>query len=81
VLHSFQLLAARRAPLGAVIVTVTERFARPGEDEPLARAVSEYLVVRIRGDWRLADRRPGGAFDPEALADALAELGEDPDSP
>jgi hypothetical protein len=75
VLHSFQLLAARRAPLGAAVVTVTERFSRPGADEPLDDAVSEYLVVRIGGEWRLADRRPGGAFDPEALADALAELG------
>lgn len=69
VLESFQLLAARRAPLGAAIVTVKERFWLGDPDVPLDRTVSEYLVARVDGQWRVVDRRPGGAFDDAAVAD------------
>jgi hypothetical protein len=69
VLESFQLLAARRAPLGAAIVTVKERFWLGERDVPLDRTVSEYLVARVDGQWRVVDRRPGGAFDDAAVAD------------
>jgi hypothetical protein len=72
VLESFQLLAARRAPLGAAIVTVKERFWLGDPDAPLDRTVSEYLVARVDGQWRVVDRRPGGTFDDSAIAEGYA---------
>lgn len=81
VLDSFQLLAARRAPRGAAVVTVTERYWIPDPDGALARAVSEYLVARVNGEWKVVDRRPGGAFDDAALADAYAGFFDEPAPP
>jgi hypothetical protein len=72
VLDSFQLLAVRRAPLGAAVVTVRERYWEGVPDGPLARVDSEYLVGRVDGAWRVADRRPGAAFDDAAVEDAYA---------
>lgn len=69
VLERFQLLAVRRATHGAAIVTVREVFWQAREpDEPLAREVSEYLVARVGGAWRVVARRPGGAFDDAEIA-------------
>lgn len=70
ILESFQLLAARRAPHGTAIVTVRERFGRP--PGPLDRTVSEYLVGRVDGQWRVIDRRPGGTFDDAAVVQGYA---------
>ncbi len=68
VLESFQLLAVRRAPLGAAVVTVRERFWRARDmAAPLEGSVSEYLVARVDGEWRVVDRRPGTAFDDDAV--------------
>jgi hypothetical protein len=72
VLESFQLLAARRAPLGAAVVTVRERFWIGDPDAPLDRTVSEYLVARVDGQWRVVDRRPGGTFDDSGIAEGYA---------
>ncbi|HEX9308817.1 MAG TPA: hypothetical protein VF894_15090 [Anaeromyxobacter sp.] len=73
VLESFQLLAARRAPRGAAVVTVRERFWLADlDDGALDRTVSEYLVARVGGEWRVVDRRPGAAFDDLALAEGYA---------
>jgi hypothetical protein len=72
VLESFQLLAARRAPLGAAVVTVKERFWLGDPDAPLDRTVSEYLVARVDGEWRIVDRRPSGSFDDAAIAEGYA---------
>jgi hypothetical protein len=72
VLESFQLLAARRAPLGAAVVTVNERFWVGADDAPSDRAISEYLVARVNGEWRVIDRRPGGAIDDAAVAETYA---------
>jgi hypothetical protein len=68
VLDSFQLLAVRRAPRGAAVVTVWERYWLGDREGPLERDVSEYLVARVNNAWRVIDRRPGGTFDDAALA-------------
>jgi hypothetical protein len=81
VLESFQLLAARRAPRGAAIVTVKERHWVSDPDETLVRSVSEYLVARVDGEWKVVDRRPGGVFDDAAVAGAYAGWFDDPAPP
>jgi hypothetical protein len=71
VLESFQLVAVRRAPRGAAVVTVVERLWDPSEPD-LAREVSEYLVGRVEGQWRVVDRREGATFDDAAVEAAYA---------
>jgi hypothetical protein len=66
VLESFRLVSVRWAPRGAAIVTVLERFWEPPAEE-LAREISEYLVGRVDGRWRVVDRRRGAAFDDLAV--------------
>jgi len=68
VLESFQLVAARRAPRGAAVVTVRERYWLGDRNAALDRSVSEYLVARVHGEWKVVDRRPGGTFDDDAVA-------------
>jgi hypothetical protein len=71
VLESFQLVSVRRAPRGAAVVTVVERLWEPPAAE-LGRQVSEYLVGRVDGRWRVVDRREGGAFDDAAVEASYA---------
>ncbi|WP_242336996.1 MULTISPECIES: hypothetical protein [Anaeromyxobacter] len=80
VLDSFQLLAVRRGPRATAVVTVEERYLDPAADaRRLLRTVSEYLVARAGGEWRIVDRRPGGAFDAAAIA-AYAGYWDEPAS-
>ncbi|HEY6867183.1 MAG TPA: hypothetical protein VI792_08000 [Candidatus Eisenbacteria bacterium] len=79
VLESFQLVAVRRAPQGAAVVTVAENFWRPPGAE-LERIVSEYLVARVHGEWKIVDRSPGQAFDDDTLRDAYAGFFDAPAS-
>jgi hypothetical protein len=65
-------MAARRAPLGAAVVTVRERYWLGGPDGAVEQAASEYLVARVDGEWKVVDRRPGGTFDDAAVADQYA---------
>jgi hypothetical protein len=82
VLESFQLLAVRRAPRAAAIVTVRERWWRPGRaDDALARSVSEYLVARVDGDWKVIDRRAGGGFADADVAGAYGRWFDAPPAP
>lgn len=67
VLESFQLLGVRRGPRGTAIVLVEERsWVADAPGAPPARSVSEYLVAREGPAWRVAGRRPGGAFDDDS---------------
>jgi hypothetical protein len=66
VLESFRLVSVRRAPRGAAIVTVVERLWEPPAVD-LARELSEYLVGRVDGRWRIVDRRRGTVFDDAAI--------------
>lgn len=69
VLDSFQLLAVRRGTRATAIVTVEERYLDAATGgKRLVRTVSEYLVGRAGGEWRVVDRREGGAFDARAIA-------------
>lgn len=76
VLESFQLVAVRRAVRGAAIVTVIESFWRP-PGIGLSRVVSEYLVARVDGEWKVVDRSPGVAFDDGVLAERYAGFFDD----
>lgn len=80
VLERFQLLAVRRAPLGSAVVTAREVWWAPADpDAPLAPVVSEYLVARVDGAWRVVARRPAGAFADEEVASRYAGWFDGPD--
>jgi hypothetical protein len=76
VLESFQLVAVRHAPRGAAVVTVKERFWRPGGR--LERTISEYLVARVDSKWKVVDRSPGAPFDDAELAVRYAGFFDEP---
>lgn len=77
VLESFQLVAVRRAPRGAAVVTVIESFWRP-PGTGLQRDTSEYLVARVDGEWKVVDRSAGRAFADEVLAVRYEGFFDDP---
>lgn len=79
VLESFQLVAVRRGSRGAAIVTVAESFWRP-PGVGLERTVSEYLVARVGGEWKVVDRSAGRAFDDTTLAERYEGFFDDPAS-
>ncbi len=76
VLESFQLVGVRRALPGAAVVTVAESFWRPPA-VGLTRIVSEYLVARVDGEWKVVDRSPGQPFDDAGLAQRYAGFFDD----
>jgi hypothetical protein len=78
VLESFQLLAVRRAPRGAAVVTVRESYWSPDGDGALSRMVAEYLVARVDGDWRVVDRRLDAGFDEADVAAGYSGWFDDP---
>jgi hypothetical protein len=77
VLESFQLVAVRRAPHGAAVVTVAENFWRP-PGAGLERGRAEYLVARVHGEWKVVDRSPGQAFDDGVLREAYTGFFDGP---
>ncbi|BDG05920.1 hypothetical protein [Anaeromyxobacter oryzae] len=81
ILESFQLLAVRRAPRGTAVVTVRESTWVPAGDGALARSVSEYLVARVEGAWRVVDRRTDAAFEDADVAAGYAGWFDDPAAP
>ncbi len=67
VLESFQLVAVRRSPRATAVVSVRERYRLVDPDAAPDRTVSEYLVARVNREWKVVDRRAGGAFDDRAI--------------
>ncbi|HTP27974.1 MAG TPA: hypothetical protein VMK12_20255 [Anaeromyxobacteraceae bacterium] len=57
----YELLAVRRAPRGSVVVVAHERTARTPEAQPTVAACA-YLLGKVEGKWRIADRRCGRDF-------------------
>lgn len=77
VLESFSLLEVRRAPRGAAVVTVRERWRQDG-DPSLGLTVSEYLVARVGGEWKVVDRRIGKRFQERDIAERYASWFDEP---
>ncbi len=77
VLESFSLLEVRRAPRGTAVVTVRERWRRDGEPG-LGLTMSEYLVARVGGEWRVVDRRTGEHFREGEIADGYERWFDEP---
>jgi hypothetical protein len=71
VLESFSLLEVRRAPRGAAVVRVRERWREDGSSA-LGVSLSEYLVARVGGEWKVVDRRTGERFQDQEIADGYA---------
>jgi hypothetical protein len=63
------------------VVTVRERMWVPGGEGALIRSVSEYLVARVEGDWRVVDRRTDAAFDDADLDAGYLGWFDDPAAP
>lgn len=77
VLESFSLLEIRRAPRGAAVVTVRERWRRDAE-AALRVTVSEYLVARVAGEWKVLDRRTGERFPERDVTERYASWFDPP---
>ncbi len=79
VLESFSLLEVRRAPRGAAVVTARERWRQDGSSS-LGVTVSEFLVARVGGEWKVVDRRPGERFQEREIAEGYARWFDEPAS-
>ncbi len=79
VLESFSLLEVRRAPRGAAVVTARERWRQDGSSS-LGATVSEYLVARVAGEWKVVDRRPGDRFRERDISDGYMNWFDEPAS-
>jgi hypothetical protein len=78
-LHGFQLLAVRRAPRSSVVVTVEESHRDDRSDDGrLARTVSEYLVARVEGEWKVVDRKAGARFDDAVIVSSYDGWWDEP---
>jgi hypothetical protein len=77
VLESFSLLEVRRAPRGAAVVTARERWRQDGSAS-LGVTVSEYLVARVDGEWKVVDRRTGDHFQEREIAEGYAHWFDEP---
>jgi hypothetical protein len=77
VLESFSLLEVRRAPRGTAVVTVRERW-RQDARSGLGVTLSEYLVARVGGEWKVVDRRTGERFQELEIADGYASWFDEP---
>jgi hypothetical protein len=80
VLESFSLLEVRRAPRSAAVVTARERW-RQDRASGLGLTVSEYLVARVGGEWRVVDRRTGERFRERDLSEGYTAWFDEPAAP
>lgn len=63
----YEILAARRAPRGAAVVIARERTARASGANAVTAACA-YLVGKVSGAWRIADKRCGRDFSNSEIA-------------
>ena len=77
ILESFSLLEIRRAPRGSAVVTAREQWRQDGTAS-LGVTVSEYLVARVGGEWKVVDRRTGAAFQEREIAEGYVRWFDDP---
>jgi len=76
-LLGYELLAARRAPRGTVVVIARERTVRAPDAAPVSAACA-YLVAQVRGTWRIADKRCGRDFDDREVLSGYAGFWDEP---
>ncbi len=62
----YELLAVRRAPRGAVVVVSRERTEHTLGAAP-SLATCGYLVAKVGGVWRIADKRCGEDFSDDEV--------------
>jgi hypothetical protein len=77
-LLGYEILAARRAPRGAVVVVARERMIR-APDAPPASVACTYLVAPVRGEWRIADKRCGRDFANAEILGGYTGYWDEPD--
>ena len=73
----YELLAARRAPRGAAVVVSRERTERAVGATPSSAACA-YLVGKVSGVWRIADKRCGRDFSNGEVASNYAGYWDEP---
>ncbi len=80
-LVDFQLLGVRRAPRGAAVVAVEERYVEADGKRGLEPVRATYLVAPVAGDWRVVDRRAGADFDDAAVRAGYPGYWDEPAPP
>ena len=73
----YEILAARRAPRGAAVVVSRERTTRALGANPTLAACA-YLVGKVSGIWRIADKRCGRDFSNGEIAAGYQGYWDDP---
>lgn len=73
----YELLAARRAPRGAAVVVSRERIERAAGGAS-SSAACVYLVGKVGGTWRIADKRCGRDFSNREVASNYSGYWDEP---
>jgi len=76
-LLGYELVAARRAPRGTVVVIARERTVRAPDAAPVTAACA-YLVAQVHRTWRIADKRCGRDFADREVLSGYAGFWDEP---